>query len=55
MKNLTEEYVNIDWSGICWDFDLEYGDISPEQSFAIDRALGDINEILHAFINQNKQ
>jgi hypothetical protein len=54
MKNLTEEYVNIDWGGICTDFDLGYGDISPEQSFAIDRALGDINEILHAFINQNK-
>ena len=54
MKNLTEKYVNIDWSGICSDFDLKYGDISPEQSFEMDRHLGNINEILHAFINQNK-
>jgi len=54
MNNLTEEYVKIDWGGICSDFDLEHGDISPEQSFEIDRALGNINEILHAFINQNK-
>ncbi len=54
MKNLTENYVDIDWSGICEDFDLEYGDISPEQSFEIDRALGNINEVLHAFIEQNK-
>ena len=54
MENLTEDYVDIDWSGICEDFDLEYGDISPEQTFEIDRALGNINEILHAFINQNK-
>ena len=54
MKNLTEEYVNIDWSGICEDFNLDSGDISPEQSFEMDRALGNINEILHAFINQNK-
>jgi DhnA family fructose-bisphosphate aldolase class Ia len=54
MKNLTEEYVKIDWSGICSDFDLEHGDISPEQSFEIDRALGNINEIIHAFIDQNK-
>ena len=54
MKNLTEEYVNIDWSGICGDFNLKHGDISPEQSFEIDRALGNINEILHAFIAQNK-
>ena len=54
MENLTEDYVDIDWSAICEDFDLEYGDISPEQSFEIDRALGNINEVLHAFINQNK-
>ena len=54
MKNLTENYVDIDWSGICEDFDLEYGDISPEQSFEIDRALGNINEVLHGFIKQNK-
>jgi succinate dehydrogenase/fumarate reductase flavoprotein subunit len=54
MKNLTEKYVNIDWSGICSDFDLKHGDISPDQSFEMDRHLGNINEILHAFINQNK-
>ena len=54
MKNLTEKYVNIDWSGICEDFNLESGDISPEQSFEIDRALGNINEVIHGFIEQNK-
>ena len=54
MKNLTEEYVNIDWMGICSNFDLEHGDISPEQSFELDRALGNINEIIHTFIDQNK-
>jgi hypothetical protein len=54
MKNLTEEYVNIDWSGICEDFDLEYGDISPEQSFEIDLALNHINEVLNEFIKQNR-
>jgi len=54
MKNLTEKYVNIDWSGICEDFDLASGDISPEQSFTMDRYLGNINELLHGFIEQNK-
>ena len=54
MKNLTEKYANIDWSGICSDFDLDSGDISPEQSFELDRALGNINEIIHTFIDQNK-
>ena len=53
MKNLTEEYVNIDWMGICSNFDLEHGDISPEQSFEIDRAIGNINEVLNEFIIQN--
>ena len=47
MKNLTEEYVEIDWNGICSDFDLDSGDISPEQSFEMDRNLGNINEVLH--------
>ncbi len=54
MKNLTEQYVEIDWSGICSDFDLDHGDITPEQSFEMDRALGNINEVLHKFIEQNK-
>lgn len=54
MKNLTEQYVEIDWAGICSDFDLDHGDITPEQSFEMDRNLGNINEILHSFINQNK-
>lgn len=54
MKNLTGKYVNIDWSGICEDFDLDSGDISPEQSFELDRALGNINEVIHTFIDQNK-
>jgi len=54
MKNLTEQYVEIDWNGICSDFDLDHGDITPEQSFEMDRNLRNINEILHAFINQNK-
>jgi hypothetical protein len=54
MKNLTEKYVNIDWSGICEDFDLESGDISPEQSFTMHRYLGNINELLHSFIEKNR-
>ena len=53
MEDLTH-YIEIDWSGVCEDFYLKHGDISPEQSFEIDRALGNINVILHAFINQNK-
>ena len=54
MKNLTEKYVEIDWNEICSDFDLDHGDITPEQSFELDRALGNINKVLHNFIDQNK-
>mgnify|MGYP000055050578 CR=1 FL=1 len=54
MKNLTEEYVNIDWSGICEDFDLDSGDISPHQTFEIDIAINNKNEVLKEFIKQNR-
>ena len=54
MKNLTEEYVEIDWSGICVDFDLNSGDISPLQTFQIDHALNKINGVLNEFIKQNR-
>ena len=53
MKNLIS-YIEIDWSGVCSDFDLEYGDISPEQTFEIDHALHKINEVLNEFIIQNQ-
>jgi len=47
-------YLNIDWEFICDDFNLEHGDISPEQSLKIDDALDSINEVVHEFIKQNK-
>ena len=46
----TSKLHEIDWSGVCEDFDLDYGDISPEQTFEIDRALHKINEVLNEFI-----
>jgi hypothetical protein len=53
MEDLTH-YIEIDWSGVCEDYDLKHGDISPEQSFEIDLALNKINEVLNEFINQNR-
>ena len=53
MEDLTH-YIEIDWSGVCEDYDLKHGDISPHQSFEIDRAIGNINEVLNEFINQNR-
>ena len=52
MEDLTH-YIEIDWSGVCEDFDLEYGDISPHQTFEIDLALNKITEVLNEFIIQN--
>ena len=40
----------IDWELICDEFNIEYGDISPEQSLKIDNALDSINEVIHEFI-----
>ena len=53
MKDLNE-YVKIDWSGVCEDYDLKHGDISPHQTFEIDLALNKINEVLNEFIIQNR-
>ena len=53
MKNLTEDYLEIDWSGICEDFDLKHGDITPSQSAEIDLSLKKINKVLNDFVDQN--
>ena len=53
MKNLTEDYLEIDWSGICEDFDLKHGDITPSQSAEIDLLLKKINKVLNDFVDQN--
>lgn len=53
MRNLTENYLEIDWSGICEEFDLKYGDITPSQSAEIDLSLKKINRVLNDFVDQN--
>lgn len=47
--------ITIDWELICDEFNLEYGDISFEQSLKIDNAIDSINEVIHEFIMQNKK
>jgi hypothetical protein len=47
--------IIIDWELICDEFNLEYGDISFEQSLKIDKAIDSINEVIHEFIMQNKK
>lgn len=53
-RDLKPEYLNVDWEGICEDFNLKSGDISPEQELKVEEALNTINEVLNQFINQNK-
>ena len=53
MEDLTH-YIEIDWSGVCEDYDLKHGDISPHQTFEIDLALNKINEVLNEFVKQNR-
>ena len=49
-----EYYIDIDWSGICEDYDLKNGDISPNQAFRLSKAKEEINIILNEFLQQNK-
>lgn len=37
----------IDWNGICEDYELSYGDLSPDQAIKLEN-------ILKEFIKQNK-
>ena len=49
-----EYYIDIDWNGICEDYDLKRGDISPNQAFRLSKAKEEINIILNEFLQQNK-
>ena len=49
-----EYYIDIDWSGICEDYDLKHGDISPNQAFRLSKAKEEINIILNEYLQQNK-
>jgi hypothetical protein len=53
-RDLTPEYLNVDWMGICEDFNLKSGDISLEQELKVEEAINNINEVLNQFINQNE-
>ena len=53
-RDLTPEYLNVDWVGICEDFNLKSGDISLEQELKVEEAINNINEVLNQFINQNE-
>lgn len=54
VENLTT-YIDIDWSAICDDFNLESGDISIHQTLVIDSAKEQINKVLTEFIAQNQK
>ncbi len=54
IRDLKPEYLNVDWEGICEDFGLKSGDISPEQELKVEEAINTINEVLNQFINQNE-
>jgi hypothetical protein len=49
-----EHYIEIDWSGLCEDYDLKQGDISPNQVFRLSKLKEDMYIILYEFVQQNK-
>ena len=49
-----EYYIDIDWSGLCEDYNLKQGDISPDQAMRLSGIYEDINVILNEFVQQNK-
>ena len=51
-KNLTD-YIHIFWDGLCEDYNLSCGDISPHQQSRVDDAVEEINKVLIEFVKQN--
>ena len=50
--NLTD-YIDISWCMLCEDYNIPYGDISPQQQSRIDDAVEEINKVLIEFVKQN--
>ena len=50
-----EHLVETDWTGICEEFNLTSGDITPEQHFKHEHAMEVIREIVEEFIIQNQK
>jgi len=48
-----EHYIDIDWSGICEDYDLKFKTLT-NKTFRLSKAKEEINIILNEFLQQNK-
>jgi len=49
-----DHYIETDWQGICEEFDLSQGDITPEQHFRYGNAIDTIREVVEEYIKQNR-
>lgn len=50
-----EHLIETDWAGICDEFNLTSGDITPEQLSKHEHAMELIREVVEVFIIQNKE
>ncbi len=46
--------IATDWQGICEEFYLTSGDITPEQHFRYGNAIDTIREVVEEYIKQNR-
>jgi hypothetical protein len=49
-----DHYIETDWQGICEEFDLTSGDITPGQHSQYEDAIDAIRNIVKEFIKQNR-
>jgi hypothetical protein len=49
-----DHYIETDWQGICEEFDLTSGDVTPEQHFRYGNAIDTIREVVEEYIKQNR-
>ena len=50
-----EHLIETDWTGICEEFNLTSGDITPEQHAKHGHAIEMIKEVVEEFIIQNQK
>ena len=50
-----EHLIETDWTGICEEFNLKSGDVTPEQHVKHGHAIEMIREVVEEFIIQNQK
>ena len=59
MKEVISEHIEIQveflFDSVCEEFDLKYGDITPDQMGKLDQIKDDLTDLIGEFVTQNAE